>query len=131
MVLQGPLYLIKIKESKQYGARDLLWAIGQKMEEPLNFGGMKSLVEGINKKGLFTPKLVEQGASKTWGEVKGQVQLQAFQIVGSPTTLFENVHSFYRILSFAYEAGILDNMEGHDMLENLTAAVIPGAAASG
>ena len=87
MVVQGPLYLIKIKENGKYGARDLLWAIGQKMEEPLNFGGMKSLVEGINKKGLFTPKLVEQGASKTWGEVKGQVQLQAFEIVGSPTTL--------------------------------------------
>ena len=69
MVVQGPLYLIKIKENGKYGARDLLWAIGQKMEEPLNFGGMKSLVEDINKKGLYTPKLVEHGASKTWGEV--------------------------------------------------------------
>ena len=38
MLVQGPVYLIKIKEKGSHSARDLLWAIGQRMGEPLDFG---------------------------------------------------------------------------------------------
>ena len=44
---------------------DFLWAIGQVQGE---FRGMKSLVVGLIKKGMFAPKLVQgDRAAKTWG----------------------------------------------------------------
>ena len=54
VVFSGSVYLIQIKESVNYGARDLLWAIGTKLEEPLDYNGMKGLVKNSNGRGLIT-----------------------------------------------------------------------------
>ena len=58
-IFGGKVYLIKIKEYDNFGARDMLWAIGQVMSDPLDYTGLKSLVVGINSRGLFSNLLSE------------------------------------------------------------------------
>ena len=118
VIFTGSLYLVQIKENANYGARDLLWAIGQNMGEPLDYQGMKGLIKASNGRGLITPKL--SSTSITWGEIKAQVELQRLSIVGDPMTILENVHSFYRIVNLAYDAKILTSVPGWNLLQGLT-----------
>ena len=42
--IEGKLYLVKVKERAEFGSRDLLWAIGQRKTDPLDFNGLKSIL---------------------------------------------------------------------------------------
>ena len=66
------------------------------------------------------------GLLRLGGEIRTQVKLQSVQIVGEHINLFENVHSLNRIMHFAYESGILDNLEGQGLLNSLMASLNVG-----
>ena len=85
VTFHGPLYLVKLRSSNRFGSRDLLWAIGQKMKDPLDYEGMRGLVVGGNNLGLFAPKLSSD--SITWGQIKAQIAVQAMSQNGTPITL--------------------------------------------
>ena len=119
VTFHGPLYLVKLQSSNRFGSRDLLWAIGQKMKDPLDYEGMRGLVVGGNNLGLFAPKLSSD--SITWGQIKAQIAVQAMSQNGTPITLLENVHSFYQIMYFAYDSFVLKNEAGLKVLDSLTA----------
>ena len=119
----GSVYLVKIRATKKYGSRDLLWALGQKMKDPLDFEGMRGLVTETNNLGLLTPKISEDVI--TWGQIKAQVAVQATSQVGKPITLLENVHSFYQIMYFAYDAFVLKEEAGLKLLDSLSSGKEP------
>ena len=116
-VIANKLYLVKGKAIHAFGARDEIWAIGHKGNDPLDFNGLKSLFQKANSKGIFMPFL--STSSITFREVKAKVNMHEMEIVGDPVKLLDNVYTFYEIAVFAYDAGILTDENGRKLLENL------------
>ena len=118
-VIEEKLYLCKGKEGTKIGTRDLIWAIGHKGKDGLDFNGLKSLFVKANKRGLFCPLL--STTSITWGEVQAKVELEVMQIEGDPFKLLDSVYTFYEIANFCYDAGVLTDKRGLELLETIHA----------
>ena len=127
-VFTGKVYLVKMKESDHYQAADILWTICHKGKDNVDLEDIHNIVRQLNNKGLFTPVISHERS--TWKAIKTDVECKALKLVGDPTLLFENVHTFKEIITFAYGQGLLDNPRGREILAVKAEAVKPAAKKS-
>ena len=108
------IYLVKIKVGHDFKDEDLLWAIGHKGGDNVDFEDFKNIVVVLNGKGLWNPVLSDSRV--TWKSLKNSADCKALGHTGKPILLLEEVLTFKQILEFAYSKDILTDPKGKEIL---------------
>ena len=66
-VVEGPIYVLKIKRTKDFNSTELLYALVHKGQANLGLLNLKNIVEDENARFCLTQK-VNKGADTTWGQ---------------------------------------------------------------
>ena len=64
-VVQGPIYILKIKSSKDFKSTELLYALGHKGQANLGLLNLKNIVEDENSRFCLSQK-INKGEDTTW-----------------------------------------------------------------
>ena len=113
-VFTSKIYLVKIKVGHDFKDEDLLWAIGYRGGDNIDFEDFKNIVVVLNNKGLWNPILSDSRV--TWKSLKNSADCKALGHSGKPILLLEEVLTFKKILEFAYSQGILNDPKGKEIL---------------
>ena len=113
-VFTTKIYLVKIKVGHDFKNEDLLWAIGHKGGDNIDFEDFKNIVVVLNNKGLWNPVLSDTRV--TWKSLKNSADCKALGHIGKPILLLEEVLTFKQILEFAYSQSILTDPKGKEIL---------------
>ena len=116
--LKPPIYVIWVREDKQWGQEDLMYGLVHKGNSKFGHNDFKIVCEGKEKKCFFTNKVAE-GELTTWEDCLEALQ-ERDQPVGSPLLLTDHVHTFAEIAHIAYKKGIFTTDAGTKYLANRT-----------
>ena len=103
-VMEGPVYLLRLKAAPSLVAPDLLFALVRKSVTGMDFSRFKQICQGFNSRFLFTRKFDVLTLPEC------EEELLNISVLGDPLQLRERLYTFNDVLHLAQQNGIIESM---------------------
>ena len=130
-VVTGPIYVLKIKSSKEFKSKEMLYSIVHKGASNMGLLLFKEIVEDMNTNFCLT-QTVNNRNDTTWDQCL--TEAGDIKPKGDPLMFIDKVYTFLEIGELAYKHNVLTNKQGLEIIQRrgkqqqeVSPELIPGA----